>query len=32
MYRRSHLDAYFADLVSTPRRSSSEPRRKTVDA
>ncbi|HVK81063.1 MAG TPA: hypothetical protein VM915_10675 [Verrucomicrobiae bacterium] len=27
MYRRSHLDAYFATQVSAPRRSSSEPRR-----
>lgn len=26
MYRRSHLDAYFASQVSAPRRSSSEPR------
>jgi hypothetical protein len=26
MYRRSHLDAYFADRVSAPRRSSREPR------
>jgi hypothetical protein len=27
MYRRSHLDAYFAAQVSAPRRSSSEPRK-----
>jgi hypothetical protein len=27
MYRRSHLDAYFAEQVSAPRRSSSEPRK-----
>jgi hypothetical protein len=27
MYRKSHLDAYFAEKVSAPRRSSSEPRR-----
>jgi hypothetical protein len=26
MYRRSHLDAYFAGQVSAPRRSSREPR------
>jgi hypothetical protein len=28
MYRRSHLDAYFSDQISAPRRSSSEPRRR----
>jgi hypothetical protein len=27
MYRKSHLDAYFAAQVSAPRRSSSEPRK-----
>ena len=27
MYRRSHLDEYFSEQVSVPRRSSSEPRR-----
>ncbi len=27
MYRRSHLDAYFASQISAPRRSSSEPRK-----
>jgi hypothetical protein len=27
MYRQSHLDAYFSEQVSAPRRSSSEPRR-----
>ncbi|NDC59744.1 MAG: hypothetical protein EBZ50_13165, partial [Alphaproteobacteria bacterium] len=27
MYRKSHLDAYFATLISAPRRSSSEPRK-----
>jgi hypothetical protein len=27
MYRRSHLDQYFAEQVSAPRRSSSEPRK-----
>jgi len=27
MYRRSHLDQYFAEQVSEPRRSSSEPRK-----
>lgn len=27
MYRRSHLDAYFAGQLSAPRRSASEPRR-----
>jgi len=27
MYRRSHLDAYFRNKVSAPRRSSREPRR-----
>ena len=26
MYRKSHLDAYFAGLVSSPRRCSAEPR------
>ena len=31
MYRRSHLDAYFASQVSAPRRSSSEPRRQEVE-
>ena len=27
MYRQSHLDQYFAEQVSAPRRSSSEPRK-----
>ena len=27
MYRRSHLDEYFSEQVSAPRRSSSEPRK-----
>lgn len=27
MYRRSHLDAYLATLISAPRRSSAEPRK-----
>lgn len=27
MYRQSALDAYFADQISAPRRSSSEPRK-----
>lgn len=26
MYRKSHLDAYFATLISVPRKSSAEPR------
>src|SRR5689334_9937951 len=31
MYRRSHLDAYFASRLSAPRRSSSEPRRPSAE-
>lgn len=31
MYRRSHLDAYFASQVWAPRRSSSEPRKPGVE-
>ena len=32
MYRQSHLDGYFAEQVSEPRRSSSETRRITSSA
>ena len=30
MYRKSHLDAYFADQLSAPRKSSGEPRRTSM--
>lgn len=30
MYRKSHLDAYFASQLSAPRKSASEPRRTSM--
>ncbi|MEQ1708361.1 MAG: hypothetical protein ABL864_08525 [Terricaulis sp.] len=32
MYRKSHLDAYFASQLSAPRKSAREPRQVPVDA